>query len=227
MTPGTAAVYLGPDSGGGLKVRQFTRRSPVADEIEVTVAAASVNPIDVRRAEGYGRTAQASFRWFSATTLRVPLRPWAQEWRGSRWVMRLWGEVRLRRGDPRQPRAGQGCPRAPRSGRPRPACTGGYPLQLRDHVARHTRSGSYPGPAWLAARCAEDDLAKRRHRARPLPKAHMDAFQAGERGACRFGQAGRDEPCQSPIGLRKSLIEAAEAFDNVRKGQPGRAVLLP
>ena len=55
MTSGTAAVCLGPDSGGGFMVRQFTRRRPVADEIEVAVAAASVNPIDVRRAEGYGR----------------------------------------------------------------------------------------------------------------------------------------------------------------------------
>lgn len=29
------------------------------------------------------------------------------------------------------------------------------------------------------------------------------------------------------IGLRKPLAEAAEAFDHVRKGQPGRALLLP
>ncbi len=54
-TSGTAAVCLGPDSAGGFMVRQFTRRRPAGDEIEVAVAAASVNPIDVRRAEGYGR----------------------------------------------------------------------------------------------------------------------------------------------------------------------------
>ena len=55
MTSGTAAVCLGPDGAGGFMVRQFTRRRPAADEIEVAVAAASVNPIDVRRSEGYGR----------------------------------------------------------------------------------------------------------------------------------------------------------------------------
>ena len=36
-------------------VRQVTRRRPAANEVEVAVAAASVNPIDVRRSEGYGR----------------------------------------------------------------------------------------------------------------------------------------------------------------------------
>ena len=35
--------------------REVPRRSPGADEIEVAVEAASVNPIDVRRADGYGR----------------------------------------------------------------------------------------------------------------------------------------------------------------------------
>jgi NADPH:quinone reductase-like Zn-dependent oxidoreductase len=46
---------LGPRGGGGFEVRQFVRQRPAADEIEVAVAAAAVNPIDVRRAEGYGR----------------------------------------------------------------------------------------------------------------------------------------------------------------------------
>ncbi|TWI28341.1 alcohol dehydrogenase catalytic domain-containing protein [Mesorhizobium tianshanense] len=54
MTSGTAALCLGPGPSGFM-VRQFTRRTPAADEIEVAVAAASVNPIDVRRSEGYGR----------------------------------------------------------------------------------------------------------------------------------------------------------------------------
>ena len=36
-------------------VRRFTRRRPAPDEVEIAVAAASVNPIDVRRSEGYGR----------------------------------------------------------------------------------------------------------------------------------------------------------------------------
>jgi NADPH:quinone reductase-like Zn-dependent oxidoreductase len=31
------------------------RRNPAADEVEIAIEAASVNPIDVRRAEGYGR----------------------------------------------------------------------------------------------------------------------------------------------------------------------------
>jgi NADPH:quinone reductase-like Zn-dependent oxidoreductase len=55
MTSGAAVVCLGPAGSSGFTVRQFTRRKPAADEIEVAVAAASVNPIDVRRSEGYGR----------------------------------------------------------------------------------------------------------------------------------------------------------------------------
>lgn len=46
-------MRLGPNDG--FEVRQELRRKPAADEIEVAVAAASVNPIDVRRAQGYGR----------------------------------------------------------------------------------------------------------------------------------------------------------------------------
>ena len=49
------AMCLSPQSGGGFKVREVPRRSPGADEIEIAVEAASVNPIDVRRADGYGR----------------------------------------------------------------------------------------------------------------------------------------------------------------------------
>ena len=49
------AMCLSPESGGGFEVREVPRSSPAADEIEVAVAAASVNPIDVRRAAGYGR----------------------------------------------------------------------------------------------------------------------------------------------------------------------------
>jgi len=49
------AMCLSPESGGGFDVREVPRGSPAADEIEVAVAAASVNPIDVRRAGGYGR----------------------------------------------------------------------------------------------------------------------------------------------------------------------------
>ena len=50
---GATLMCLGPSSG--FEVRQVPRRKPAAGEIEVTVAAASVNPIDVRRAQGYGR----------------------------------------------------------------------------------------------------------------------------------------------------------------------------
>lgn len=46
-------MCLGPDRG--FEVRQEPRRKPAADETEIAVAAASVNPIDVRRAEGYGQ----------------------------------------------------------------------------------------------------------------------------------------------------------------------------
>lgn len=52
-TISAALTCVGP--GGGFKVRQVPRRKPAAGEIEIAVAAASVNPIDVRRAQGYGR----------------------------------------------------------------------------------------------------------------------------------------------------------------------------
>ncbi|TFV75834.1 zinc-binding alcohol dehydrogenase [Bradyrhizobium frederickii] len=48
-----ALTCVGP--GDGFEVRRVLRRKPAAGEIEVAVAAASVNPIDVRRAQGYGR----------------------------------------------------------------------------------------------------------------------------------------------------------------------------
>ncbi len=51
----TVLMCLGPDAGGGIEVREAPRRPPAADEIEVAVEAASVNPIDVGRAEGYGQ----------------------------------------------------------------------------------------------------------------------------------------------------------------------------
>ncbi|MDA9505287.1 hypothetical protein XI09_11465 [Bradyrhizobium sp. CCBAU 11386] len=52
-TTGGALICLGSD--GGFEIRQVPRRKPAAGEIEVAVAAAAVNPIDVRRAQGYGR----------------------------------------------------------------------------------------------------------------------------------------------------------------------------
>jgi reticulon-4-interacting protein 1, mitochondrial len=48
----TAAMCLGPEAGGN---RELPRKEPAADEIEIAVEAAAVNPIDVRRAAGYGR----------------------------------------------------------------------------------------------------------------------------------------------------------------------------
>jgi hypothetical protein len=50
-----AAMCLGPETGGGFEIRECPRGRPAAGEIEVAVKAASVNWIDVRRAEGYGR----------------------------------------------------------------------------------------------------------------------------------------------------------------------------
>ena len=48
-------MCLGPEAGGAFDIREVPRRSPGPDEIEIAVEAASVNPIDVRRAAGYGR----------------------------------------------------------------------------------------------------------------------------------------------------------------------------
>jgi reticulon-4-interacting protein 1, mitochondrial len=55
METSTALFCLGPAADGAIEVRQVPRRHPAADEVEIAVEAASVNPIDVRRAEGYGR----------------------------------------------------------------------------------------------------------------------------------------------------------------------------
>ena len=49
------AMCLGPDGGGRFDLREAPRRRPAPDEIEIAVVASSVNPIDVQRAEGYGR----------------------------------------------------------------------------------------------------------------------------------------------------------------------------
>ena len=49
------AMWLRPEAGGAFDIREVPRRSPGPDEIEIAVEAASVNPIDVRRAAGYGR----------------------------------------------------------------------------------------------------------------------------------------------------------------------------
>ena len=49
------AMCLGPEAGGAFDIREVPRRKPGPDEIEIAVEAASVNPIDVRRAAGYGR----------------------------------------------------------------------------------------------------------------------------------------------------------------------------
>ena len=59
MTNATGAtlICLGPSSG--FEVRQVLRRKPAAGEIEVAVAAASVNPIDVRRARLWSAIAVA------------------------------------------------------------------------------------------------------------------------------------------------------------------------
>lgn len=66
-----AAMCLGPDAGGRFDLRKVPRRAPAPDEIEIAVEASSVNPIDVARAEGYGRTLLslmvAKFRWSLAT----------------------------------------------------------------------------------------------------------------------------------------------------------------
>ena len=50
-----AVMCLGPEAGGVFEIRESPRGRPAAGEIEVAVEAASVNPVDVRRAAGYGR----------------------------------------------------------------------------------------------------------------------------------------------------------------------------
>ena len=49
------AMCLGPEGQGGFEIREVPRRKPGPNEVEIAVEAASVNPIDVKRAAGYGR----------------------------------------------------------------------------------------------------------------------------------------------------------------------------
>jgi reticulon-4-interacting protein 1, mitochondrial len=55
MTNRRIVLCLGPGVGGRFEIREVPRERPAADEVELAVEAASVNPIDVRRAAGYGR----------------------------------------------------------------------------------------------------------------------------------------------------------------------------
>jgi reticulon-4-interacting protein 1, mitochondrial len=55
MSKRLVAICLGPKAGRAFDLREVPRRRPAPDEVEIAVEAASVNPIDVRRAEGYGR----------------------------------------------------------------------------------------------------------------------------------------------------------------------------
>jgi len=54
MTASHVLFCLGPARNGALEVCEVVRTNPGADEVEIAVEAASVNPIDVRRAAGYG-----------------------------------------------------------------------------------------------------------------------------------------------------------------------------
>lgn len=68
-TVNLAAAIDGFHGAASVRVRPLTRRPLRAGEIEVRVAASSVNPIDVRRAGGYGRSL---FRLMKAAPL-LPL----------------------------------------------------------------------------------------------------------------------------------------------------------
>ncbi len=75
------AMCLSPEEGGGFDTREVPRRPPAADEIEVAVAAASVNPIDVRRADGYGRrllSLMGASRFPMTLATILPARSWGR-----------------------------------------------------------------------------------------------------------------------------------------------------
>ena len=55
----------------------------------------------------------------------------------------------------------------------------------------------------------------------------MDRSSSRKRRLADLRQFVEQNRVSLPIGLRKPLAEAAEAFDHVRNGQPGRALLLP
>ena len=71
---------------------------------------------------------------------------------------------------------------------------------------------------------------KRAHR-RALPKGTRNytwtLFRPEKGALADLGKLVEMNRVSLPIGLRKPLTDAAEAFDHVRKGRPGRVLLVP
>jgi len=71
---------------------------------------------------------------------------------------------------------------------------------------------------------------KKSHRA-ALPKGTRNyawtLFRPDREALSELAQLVAQQPLSLPIGIRKPLWEAAEAFDHVRKGRLGRALLTP
>ena len=150
METRTALFCLGPAANGALEVRQVPRRRPAADEVEIAVEAASVNPIDVRRTEGYGvrllsllgagKFPMVLGNDFAGTVVTTGTKVAALK-PGERvyGLKRTSGE-----GTHASSRAGSGHVGAASSRWSRSTGIGGYSLQLRDDVARGPRSGTDP-----------------------------------------------------------------------------------
>ena len=105
---------------------------------------------------------------------------------------------------------------------------------LRDGALGHATTvhpmlGNFDRLGWL--RGALKTISQKRHHRRALPKGANNyawmLFKPDKAALADLRQFVEQNRVSLPIGLRKPLAEAAEAFDHVRKGQPGRALLLP
>ena len=113
-------------------------------------------------------------------------------------------------------------------------------MTLRSSAACGTVRSAMPRPCipcWVistdTAGCAvrlRSFSEKKNHRA-ALPKGTRNyawtLFRPDGQALSELAQLVAQRRLSLPIGICKPLGEAAEAFDHVRKGRPGRALLIP
>ena len=203
----TALVCLGPAAKGALEICQMARPSPAADQLEIAVEATSVNPIDVRRAEGYGpRRWPAVLQAGAAEVLDGTKQPFGSLGRTFDAMLNFasWDDdLALVR------------------------CLGQRALRYATTV--HPLLGNLDRYGWV--RGGLKSLSeKKSHRAALPPGVRNYAwtlFRPDPAALADLADFVKEQQLRLPIVIRKPLAQAAEAFDHVMKGRPGRALLMP
>ena len=93
----------------------------------------------------------------------------------------------------------------------------------------HPMLANFDRLGWV--RGALKTISQKRNHRRALPKGTNNyawiLFKPDKAALADLRQFVEQNRVSLPIGLRKPLAEVGEAFDHVKKGQPGRALLLP